>query len=108
MCNPDGVNTSKSIVKASDASCVVAKNCLLDKLLVLNGMISFPGGINLFKASNRVSSIATIETSESVIFRAGQEVNLLSFFEVESGAQFLAEIEGCLENLAPAIEKQKK
>ena len=70
-------------------------------------MISFHGSINLFRASNSVSSFANIDSSESVIFRAGQEVNLLPFFEVESGAQLLSDIEGCSENLEPEIPKQK-
>ena len=106
-CNPEGISATKSIVKASAFTCSLTNNCLIDNLQVLDAMISFPGGVNLFKASNSVSSFATIENAETVIFRAGQEINLQPTFEVEQGAIFVAEIEGCLDNLKEEVIKKK-
>ena len=71
-------------------------------------MIGVPGGINLFKAENSISSFATIPEDETVIFRAGQEIDLLPSFEVELGALFLAEIEGCFDLLMnKSIQKKE-
>ncbi len=97
ICQPSGITDDFSVVKGSEVACALAMNCQ-ENLLVINTMISFPTAINLFKASNSVNSTATVEDAETVIFRAGQEINLLQNFEVEKGALFAAEIEGCFES----------
>lgn len=106
ICQPSGIKDNFSVVKGSLAACALATNCRVDDLLVSNIMISFPAAVNLFKATNSVSSQAVVEDSETVIFQAGQEINLFPDFEVESGAIFEAKIAGCLENIqARAVRK---
>ena len=70
-------------------------------------MIGVPGSINVFKANDNVSSIVTIPAGETVIFKAGQDIDLNRFFEVEMGAQFVAEIEGCFDALQSESLKEK-
>ena len=106
-CGETDNSVSMAIVIASEFVCNTALSCLIDDLLVIQTMINFPGGINLFKASNSVSSAALIEDNTSVIFRAGQEINLIQTFEVEKGALFLAEIQGCQETLQGFTPKKE-
>ncbi len=106
ICQPSGITDDFSVVKGSEVACALAMNCQ-ENLLVINTMISFPTAINLFKANNSVNSAATVEGAETVLFRAGQEINLLRNFEVEKGALFIAEIERCFDNIQ-AEEIRKK
>ena len=99
VCNPSGITGVLPIAIASQFTCSLANDCLLDNLFVLNSMINFTGGINLFKAGLSVNSAAKIDQGNVVIFRSGQDINLLPFFEVEKGALFIAEQEGCFDDL---------
>lgn len=70
-------------------------------------MIGIPGGTNVFKASINVFCAVSIETDQTVLFRSGMEINLLPNFEVELGALFMAEIQGCGETFqAGEIKKE--
>jgi hypothetical protein len=49
----------------------------------------------IFKIGGNISSNATIQQPKTVLFKAGTNVNLQPGFNVNSGAVFIAEIEGC-------------
>ena len=106
-CGPSGIKNNFSVVEASEITCALAFQCP-ETLLVINTMINFPAGINLFKANTNVTSAAQVETDETVLFRSGSEVNLLPNFEVELGAVFGAEIQGCNEALREGVVKKKE
>lgn len=106
-CGPNGIKDNFAITEASEFTCQLALACP-DNLWVINTMIGFPGGINIFKASINVLSAVTIETDQTVLFRSGQEINLLPNFEVALGALFSAEIQGCGETFQAGEMKKEK
>ncbi|MCB0667693.1 MAG: HYR domain-containing protein [Saprospiraceae bacterium] len=71
-------------------------NCLNDDLVVTNATLNFPGTPQIFKVGKQITSDATIPMDETIVFKAGEAVQLNSGFQVSSGAIFLAEIEDCL------------
>ena len=50
---------------------------------------------DVFRASKRVNSDATLENGRNVLITGGQEVNLLAEFEVLLGAEFEADVRPC-------------
>jgi hypothetical protein len=70
-------------------------NCLLSNLFVTDNTLMLPGMPQIFKIGGSITSDATIQQPKTVLFKAGTNVNLQPGFNVNSGAVFIAEIEGC-------------
>jgi uncharacterized repeat protein (TIGR01451 family) len=73
--------------------CVLAPTMgTCDSLLEANGIIA----AGIYHAEQILMSDGTVQSPDSVIFKAGAEINLNPNFEIEMGAQFSAEIEACM------------
>ena len=64
-----------------------------DTHFVINTNVN--GGADLKVAEDSISSSGQILSSASVLYQAGQEINLEAGFEIESGSIFSAQIESC-------------
>jgi hypothetical protein len=70
-------------------------NCLVSNIMVTDNTFNSPGMPQIFKVSNKITSNAAITAPKTVLFKAGNSIDLLSGFKVNQGAVFVAEIEGC-------------
>jgi len=66
-----------------------------DSLLEVNGIIA----ADIYHAANILRSNGTVESPDSVIFKAGDAIELEPEFNVELGAIFTADIEACISAL---------
>ena len=69
-------------------------NCLISNIFVTDNTFTVPGMPQIFKVSDKITSNATTTAPKTVIFKAGNSVDLLAGFKVNQGAVFVAEIEG--------------
>ena len=81
------------------AFCALA-SCLRDNIHIDDELLALDQAISIFRVSNQITSDATIEADQFIIFRAGNEILLRSTdpnteFMVEKGAIFLADIQSC-------------
>ena len=77
-------------------ACDAIVNCT-DSLYVSNSLITYS---NLFEATDYLNSDAIIVSPNSTTFHAGSEIRLEAGFEVNLGANFIAEIETCVISLS--------
>ncbi|MBK8501989.1 MAG: choice-of-anchor D domain-containing protein [Saprospiraceae bacterium] len=93
-CGGANVTSSFNIQLGNIMTCSFV-NCLVSNLLVSDNTLIFPGSPQIFKVSDQISSNATLPSPKTFLFKAGETVNLLPGFKVNSGAIFVAEIEDC-------------
>jgi hypothetical protein len=67
------------------------KNCLANLSLVQPSIAS-----NTYQASNQIIASGAVESGSSVIFRAGNQIQLVSGFTAKTGSEFLSLIEDCV------------
>ena len=70
-------------------------NCLVSNLFVADDILILPGSPQIFKVSDQISSNATLPSPKTFLFKAGDSINFIPGFKVNTGAVFVAEIEDC-------------
>ena len=95
-CGENVGSASFIISKGTAAFCGLA-DCIKDFVFVSTEVLEIANSIDIYKVSNQIKSDAIIDASRTIIFKAGQLIDLHPPFEVESGAVFIAEIETCIE-----------
>jgi hypothetical protein len=87
--------TSNLDIQLGDSQTCLFINCIISNLLVTDDTLILPGSPQIFKVSDQISSNATMPSPKTFLFKAGNAVDLLPGFKVNSGAVFVAEIEDC-------------
>ena len=97
-----GVPSTLELVMGDSALCDLA-GCMseVEELIVDNTLLNAMGALDVYQNYNKIQSDAVINAMRDIIFKAGNEIVLNPPFTVELGATFIAEIEQCLEELAP-------
>ena len=95
------------ILLGGDAFCNLA-TCLREFAFVSNEVLDINGSIDVYKVSKRIKSEAEIRSPRSIIFKAGETIEMDSPFSVDNGSVFVAEIEACENEIEAFIQDNEK